>query len=78
MTEQTVEKQPTRKERKAKRAEFFSVKAYLYKKAQVRAAKLQYRAAKRQGVLPAETPTEEHVHGEACDHDHEHAEEEKE
>jgi hypothetical protein len=77
MTEQTVEKKLTRKEKKAKRAELFSLKAYLYKKAQVRAVKLQYRADKRNGTLPTE-PVEGHVHGEACSHDHEHVEEEKE
>ena len=69
------------KKQAAKRAEFFSVKAYLYKKAQVRALKLQYRAAKRSGTLPVEeAPAEEHVHGEGCNHDHEHihAEEAKE
>lgn len=62
----------TRKERKAKRTELFSVKAYLYKKAQIRAAKLQYRQAKRNGTLPTEeiVTAEEHVHSETCDHEH--------
>lgn len=61
--------------KKAKRAELFSVKAYLYKKAQVRALKLQYRAEKRAakltGPLTVELPADEHVHGEHCDHEHE-------
>lgn len=33
--------------KKAKRAEFFSLKEYLYKKAQLRALKLQFRQARR-------------------------------
>lgn len=62
----------TRKERVAKRKELFSTKAYLYKKAQVRAVKLQYRAAKRNGTLPQQ---HEHVHSHEHNHDHEHEEE---
>jgi hypothetical protein len=73
----------TYKERKAKKAEFFSLKAYLYKKAQVRALKLQFRQARRNAKKDGHTLTfadyvaslqpapQEHVHGPDCSHDHE-------
>lgn len=62
----------TRKERVAKRKELFSAKAYLYKKAQIRAVKLQSRAARRNGTLSQQP---EHVHTHEHNHDHEHEEE---
>lgn len=72
----------THKQRKAKRVEFFSVKAYLYKKAQKRAIKLQEREHDRQEkkakllekkVKPLVVTEEDiHQHGEDCDHNHDH------
>jgi hypothetical protein len=72
------------KKQVALKNEFWSVKAYLYKKAQLRALKLQFREARRNAkkdgnlltyseylasLQPA--PAHEHVHGVDCDHDHE-------
>jgi hypothetical protein len=47
----------TYKERKAKRTQFFSLKAYLYKKAQLRALKLQFRQARRNAKKEGHTLT---------------------
>ncbi len=74
----------TYKERKAKRTDLFSLKAYLYKKAQLRALKLRYRearrAAKKDGnsldfadflaSLQQAAPVEAHAHEHGADCDH--------
>lgn len=51
----------------------FSLKTYLLKKAEKKLAKLQYRAAKREGNVDIQKTFQveaEHVHGPDCDHDH--------
>lgn len=79
---QEEKKKLTRKQKQAKRAEFFSLKAYLYKKAQKRVAILQEREHTRQEkkakllekkAKPLEVTEEDiHQHGEDCDHNHDH------
>lgn len=82
-----VVKSKLSKKQLAKKNEFWSVKAYLYKKAQLRALKLQFRQARRTVKAEGHTltfadyllslqpttpaPAPEHVHGPDCDHDHE-------
>ena len=86
MNEEVQEKvKLTHKQKKAKREEFFSLKAYLYKKAQKRMVKLQEREHTRQEkkakllekkakeLVVTESDIEEtHQHGENCDHNHDH------
>ena len=86
MSEEIQEKvKLTHKQRKAKREEFYSLKAYLYKKAQKRVVKLQERENTRQEKKAAllekkskplevteEDIEETHEHGENCDHNHDH------
>lgn len=77
----------THKQRQAERKEFFSLKAYLYKKAQLRALKLQFREARRAAKKDGKSLTfadyvdslqqaQAHVH--THDHTHDHAHEELE
>lgn len=83
----------TYKQKKAARQEFFSLKAYLYKKAQLRAIKLQFRearrAAKKNGDIllfadwkasleQAYAKDHAHTHEHGHDHDHNHDHEELE
>lgn len=64
----------TRKERKAKRVEFFSLKAYLYKKAQLKALKLQFRQARRNAKKEGHTLTlADYVASLQPDHNHDHS-----
>lgn len=63
----------TYKEKVAKRKEFFSLKAYLYKKAQIRALKLQFRQARRNAKAEGDTLTwDDWVAGQNKPHNHEH------
>ncbi len=76
-----VVKSKLSKKQLALKNEFWSTKAYLYKKAQLRALKLQFRQARRNAkkdgnlltytdYLASLQPPQAHAHGADCDHDH--------
>lgn len=84
----------TYKQKKADRKDFFSLKAYLYKKAQLKAIKLQFRearrAAKKNGDVllfadwkasleqAYQAAQQTQAHDHNHDHDHDHSHEELE
>jgi hypothetical protein len=88
LAKRKVVKSKLSKKQLTEKRELFSLKAYLFKKAQLRALKLQFREARRVAKKDGNTLSFEdfvaslqqaapvaaptHEHGEHCDHDHDH------